>query len=290
MNEVFNQLMLGGEVSASEEQRRFLKVHNEIMYCGNMAGQFVVELARNLKKMKDAELYTAAGFSSFGEYAEDAVGIKERQAYNYIKILDEFTDEFLQSNAKLGITKLSLLASAPEEIRSKLTESEESDEMTVRELKARIEELEREKEQHAEQLSMLETEKEDAADKLKKTEKETQEERKKTKKLEEERDMLKRKIEEIKSLPPTVEKIENPETAAELEKTKKALSAAEEELAAVTKKLEIAADQNMVKFKVKFEDLQTMLNEIFELLAEMEQEKKTKCKAALRSVMEGYGL
>ena len=87
MNEVFNQLVLGcGDELPNEVQRNFLNLHNDIMYCGSMAERFVMELARSLKKMKTTELFTAAGFSSFKDYVEEAVGIKERQAYNYIKI------------------------------------------------------------------------------------------------------------------------------------------------------------------------------------------------------------
>lgn len=291
MNEVFNQLVLGnGDDLPSEVQRNFLSLHNDIMYCGRMAERFVMELARSLKKMKTSELFTAAGFSSFKDYVEEAVGIKERQAYNYIKIFDEFSEEFLQSNAKIGVTKLALLASADDEVRSEILENSAADDMTVRELKAKIEELEKAAESRMEQLSILESERAERETEIDDYTKDIEKGKKETQKLKEEKAKLQKTIEDLKAMPPKVEQIDNPETVAELEKTKKKLEERENELAAVEKKLEIASNQNMTRFKVKFEELQTMMNDIFDILAEIDEEKREKCVIALRSVVKEYNL
>ena len=76
----------------------------------------------------------------------------------------------------------------------------------------------------------------------------------------------------------------------ELEKAKKKLEDKENELAAVEKKLEIASDQNMMRFKVKFEDMQAILNDIISIMAELDEEKRGKCKNALRNVIKEYGI
>lgn len=291
MNEVFNQLVLGcGDELPNEVQRNFLNLHNDIMYCGSMAERFVMELARSLKKMKTTELFTAAGFSSFKDYVEEAVGIKERQAYNYIKIFDEFSEEFLQSNAKIGVTKLALLASADDEVRSEILKNSAAEDMTVRELKAKIEELEKDAASRMEQLSILESECAEREAEIDDYTKDIEKGKKETQKLKEEKAKLQKTIEELKAMPPKVEHVDNPETAAELEKTKKKLEERENELAAVEKKLEIASDQNMTRFKVKFEELQTMMNDIFDILAEIDEEKREKCVIALRSVVKEYNL
>ena len=291
MNEVFNQLVLGcGDELPNEVQRNFLNLHNDIMYCGSMAERFVMELARSLKKMKTTELFTAAGFSSFKDYVEEAVGIKERQAYNYIKIFDEFSEEFLQSNAKIGVTKLALLASADDEVRSEILKNSAAEDMTVRELKEKIEELEKDAASRMEQLSILENERAERETEIHDYTKDIEKGKKETQKLKEEKAKLQKTIEDLKAMPPKVEHVDNPETAAELEKIKKKLEERENELAAVEKKLEIASDQNMTRFKVKFEELQTMMNDIFDILAEIDEEKREKCVIALRSVVKEYNL
>ena len=240
--------------------------------------------------MKTSELFTAAGFSSFKDYVEEAVGIKERQAYNYIKIFDEFSEEFLQSNAKIGVTKLALLASADDEVRSEILENSAADDMTVRELKAKIEELEKAAESRMEQLSILESERAERETEIDDYTKDIEKGKKETQKLKEEKAKLQKTIKDLKAMPPKVEQIDNPETVAELEKTKKKLEERENELAAVEKKLEIASNQNMTRFKVKFEELQTMMNDIFDILAEIDEEKREKCVIALRSVVKEYNL
>ena len=291
MNEVFNQLVLGcGDELPNEVQRNFLNLHNDIMYCGSMAERFVMELARSLKKMKTTELFTAAGFSSFKDYVEEAVGIKERQAYNYIKIFDEFSEEFLQSNAKIGVTKLALLASADDEVRSEILKNSAAEDMTVRELKEKIEELEKDAASRMEQLSILENERAERETEIHDYTKDIEKGKKEKQKLKEEKAKLQKTIEDLKAMPPKVEHVDNPETAAELEKIKKKLEERENELAAVEKKLEIASDQNMTRFKVKFEELQTMMNDIFDILAEIDEEKREKCVIALRSVVKEYNL
>ena len=95
-NEVFQQLMIADEnAMMSSEQKEFVVTHRQIMQCGAMAGQYVVEMARKLKVMRDGKLYKAAGFDEFRDYVKDAVGIEERQAYTYIKVAEGLTEEFL---------------------------------------------------------------------------------------------------------------------------------------------------------------------------------------------------
>ncbi len=115
----FNEIMLGTS-EATVEESRFRALHTEIMANGNMMAECAVVMARKLKEMRDSKLYETAGFATFGEYAETACGIKERQAYNYISIVENLSGEFLQTTAKIGVSKLSLLASMDEGDRADL--------------------------------------------------------------------------------------------------------------------------------------------------------------------------
>lgn len=53
------------------DQADFLSLHQTIIMCGSMASNALIEMAKNLKEMRDRKLYTAGGFNSFSEYVEN---------------------------------------------------------------------------------------------------------------------------------------------------------------------------------------------------------------------------
>lgn len=114
------------------------KVHLDIMAAGEVAAEAFSTFCRLLKTMRDDKLYQELEYSSFEAYCENAVGLKQRQAYNYIKAFETFGEEILQSNAKLGIRKLELISAAPEDSREKLLD--DAKDMTSREVDAAIKE------------------------------------------------------------------------------------------------------------------------------------------------------
>ena len=131
MNEL--NLFTGSELT--EKKQEAIELHFEIKRNGEIAAGALVEFAKGLKKMRDNRLYSEIGFESFDDYAEKAVGIRQRQAYNYISVLESFGELELQSNAKLGITKLAVLAALPASDRRDVIENENVDEMSVKQLK-----------------------------------------------------------------------------------------------------------------------------------------------------------
>ena len=120
---------------------KFQVLHNEILYNGKLACQFAIEMACKLKIMRDSKLYLTGGYSSFSEYVENGVGIKERQAYNYIKVYEDLPEDFLHSNAKIGITKLTLLTTLSNEERNIIVENNDIEDISVNNLKKQIEDL-----------------------------------------------------------------------------------------------------------------------------------------------------
>lgn len=57
-NQIFQQLMLDDpNVMLSDEQKDFVITHKQIVACGSMAGQYLVEMAYKLKHMRDGKLY-----------------------------------------------------------------------------------------------------------------------------------------------------------------------------------------------------------------------------------------
>lgn len=329
----FEQLMIvENQNSITAEEKQFVELHRQIMYYGNAAAEFAAGMAMKLKEMRDGKNYLAAGFESFGAYVGDAVGIKERQAYNYIKVYEELPPDVLHSNAKLGVTKLALIASLPEELRAEVIEENDLEDVSVRELRALIAEKENlisEKDSEVEQLTMqLDELREQNADlqaaaagqpeapdgsafvkKLKaQLVKEAEEKRQAAQKMHdlickraEEVEKLKQEIAAAKAAPVKVETVTDPETAKKLAETerqlqekeaeiKKKLEAKEAEIENLKKQLTVASDAAMSKFKVKFEDFQRLGAEINGLLADIDEEKREKCKTALKTIIEGWNL
>ena len=176
--------------------------------------------------MKIENLYVHLGYESFEDYAEKEFQIKRRQAYQYISVYEKLGEEFVQSNAQLGITKLALLAAANPEDRAEIMENENVSDMTTRELEEALAKFK----QQGEQLSMLEEENNElknAAKGREKLEKELEEARQKC--IEQEN-----KINELESAPVEVitKEVQVPDKKAEKElaEAKKAQKAAEKEL------------------------------------------------------------
>ena len=104
------------------------------------AANAMVELCRNLKTMRDKKLYSHLGFEKFEDYVEKAHGIKQRQAYTYIQTYEKLTPKLMETNADLGITKLSLLCQVSAVEREDFVAENNLAGMTVDEVKALIEE------------------------------------------------------------------------------------------------------------------------------------------------------
>lgn len=117
----------------------------------NMAWQNLVESCKCLKRMRDTKKYEKLGYSSFGEYTEASLNIKERQAYTYISTLEKQGEAFLQSNASLGITKLALLNAIPATDRQDFVENHDIAGMSVSEVEALV----KENDGRAEQIELL---------------------------------------------------------------------------------------------------------------------------------------
>lgn len=97
--------------------------------------------------MKDRRLYTELGCSSLEEYAEQAVGLKGRAAYNYISAYETYGEQGLEKYGSLGITKLSALAQLADSDRTELLESGKAEELSTRELQEEIKRLKRQNDQ-----------------------------------------------------------------------------------------------------------------------------------------------
>lgn len=143
------------EMMLSPEQEAVV-ITERIKDYGRAAVNAICNIGKDLRRMKIEGLYTHLKYETFEDYAEKEFNLKRRQAYLYISVYEKLGEDFVQSNAQLGITKLALLAQMNAEDRAELMEAEDTDlnGMTTKE----VEELVSKYKEQGEQLSMLEEE------------------------------------------------------------------------------------------------------------------------------------
>lgn len=139
--------------NATPEQQEAAAMHFEIVQAAKAAVNSLLDLGRKLKRMRDSGRYKDLGFSSFAEYTEAAVGIKQRQAYNYITVVESLPARLIEENAAAGVTKLALLSKLNPEDREDLTGDALAN-ITVAELKKLVEE----RDAMAQQLNLFQQE------------------------------------------------------------------------------------------------------------------------------------
>ncbi len=129
-------------VIVSEECRRAYELDKHIKIHAEMAQQSLYEVCKGLKEMRDGKLYKELGYSKFEDYCEQEVGITYRQAKKYVAIASGFSADEGSRLPSIGTEKLYLLAKLDEPQREEVIQAVDVESTTVRELKAKIAELE----------------------------------------------------------------------------------------------------------------------------------------------------
>ena len=129
------------EITVSEQHKQAIELHQKIIVSANLAQQNIWDMCNGLKTMRDNKLYKELGYQNFEDYCETEVGIKRRNAYNYISIVEKISPENVQSIAQIGMTKLSLLATISEPEQAEIAEKLDLENTTVKQLKAEINRL-----------------------------------------------------------------------------------------------------------------------------------------------------
>lgn len=118
-----------------------VRVNAEIIAGAGMAQQGLYQMAQGFKKMRDGRLYKALGYKTFEEYCEKETGMTRRNVYHYISIVEKLPEDFVKSTSQIGSEKLRLLAKLDEGERKEVKKGTDLESVTVKELKARIDEL-----------------------------------------------------------------------------------------------------------------------------------------------------
>ena len=173
-------------------------------------------MCQSLKEMRDSKLYKELGYSNFEDYCETEVGIKRRNAYNYISIIEKISPENVQTFAQIGKSKLMLLATISQPEQAEIAEKVDLENTSVRELKEEIAKLKKENEEekvHYKNLS-------NSYDRLEQVNKnhfiDLRAEQKKNLELEE-------KVKELESRPVEVAVVDNSDSERRLQETIKSL-------------------------------------------------------------------
>ena len=284
--------------AATAEESAALRLHYEIMAAAQAAAASLLDLARKIKLMRDTGGYKALGFDTLEDYTLTTMGMKQRQAYNYIAIAEKLPAQLIEQNAAAGVTKLALLAQLSGQEQQQITAETNLTETTVAELKAQIKELQAKNAGYAEQLSLLQNQppvaevqaEEVDMDALRaeiraemKAEMESQRraDAKMTELNQKERDEA---IKAARKAKEELEEIQHAAAAAkqahaeELAKTRRQA----EETAA---RLNMAADESAVRFALLFDQLQDAAGKVLDLADAVQQtgetEKAGKFRAAL---------
>ncbi len=112
-------------------QQQAITAHERLVYDRQMVEIGLAGMCRDLKEIRDNKYYETLGFTDFGEYTEQAHGIGVRQAYKYIRIYEKLGIEVLNSNSKIGVTKLLEIASLDKDERTELLSEHTADELAA---------------------------------------------------------------------------------------------------------------------------------------------------------------
>lgn len=306
------QMTFIGTAGTAEESAA-LALHYEIMATAQTAAASLLDLARKIKRMRDTSGYKALGFDSLEAYTMATMGMKQRQAYNYIAIAEKLPAQLIEQNAAAGVTKLALLAQLSGQEQQQIAAETNLTDTTVAELKAQIKELQVKNAGYAEQLSLLQDQQPVADAQAEEVDMDAMREEIRAE-VKAEMDSLhqadakmaelnqKERDEAVKAAKDAREKLEAAQQAAEdaakahaaeLERIKRQ---AQEEAAAArrqaeetARRMDMAADESAVRFGLLFDQLQDAAGKVLDLAdtvqAAGDTEKAGKFRAALRRAL-----
>lgn len=116
-------------------------VHAQIILGAQMVENGLYQMAKGFKIMRDEKLYKEMNYNSFEEYCENETGMSRKQVYQYIAVAEKAPDYLSPRGDKIGIKKLYMLTTLTDEQRAEIAESTDLESTTVKELKAKIDEL-----------------------------------------------------------------------------------------------------------------------------------------------------
>lgn len=136
------------EITIIGESETAQMITDEIRNDLQTARTSILKACVRIAQVRNNKLYKALGCRNFEEYCEDKLGIKRNQGFKYATIgtmLNENVSSTIhfESFQQLNVEKLYLIAKAEEPVREEISRAVDLNNTTVKELKARIAELEK---------------------------------------------------------------------------------------------------------------------------------------------------
>ena len=147
-----------------------------IHYCKDSVERGLAEMCIGIEQMRGEKQYKALGYQNFEEYCQQEFGFSRVQGTKYADVGKMLKDQNVNSSLHfedLGINKLALLAKLDEPTREVLTEAVDVENATVKELKAQITALQRDKDKLESETADLGQKLDLAEEKLSKSERQT---------------------------------------------------------------------------------------------------------------------
>lgn len=135
------------EIIADDKYTAAYTLHRRIVVNAQSAQESLFEVCKGLKEMRDKELYKELGYENFKDYSQAELGMTSRNANRYISIAEMVDSSGTSMSPNIGTTRLYLLSTLAEEDRKEITETTDLEQISVRELQKKIDELKAEKEQ-----------------------------------------------------------------------------------------------------------------------------------------------
>lgn len=130
------------EVLLSDKEVSAVSLDQRIREHTIAIGEHFVALAQSLKQMRDEKLYIELGYNTFDAYIEGSGHpFGSRQAYNYIRVYENFDKKFIEEHSSLGVTKLEMLTKIFRGDVENFIEENNVEEMSSRELKEAIDKI-----------------------------------------------------------------------------------------------------------------------------------------------------
>lgn len=215
-----------------------VNINRNIIVNAQAAQMSLYEVCKGLKEMRDNKLYKELGYQNFEEYCESETGIKFKTAYKYIKIIETLNTENFSPARNLGVEKLYLLTTLSEEERTEITENNNLEEISKRELESKVKEIKQLREKADNQQTIIQTLEEKALQEEQKSRDLTSE----LEALKRHRDELSRQLKELEERPIDVAVSDN---SHEVENLKKAMDTIDKRWAEKYSELE----ENTIKQK-----------------------------------------
>ena len=127
---------MANEITA--QHAKALDLHNRIMVSAQLVQTNLWDMCNGLKEMRDGKLYKELGYQNFEEYCDTEFNISRRNAYYYISIIENMSEENVKTFSPIGKSKLYLLSTLSEADQQKITAENDVSEMTVKELEKEI--------------------------------------------------------------------------------------------------------------------------------------------------------